>query len=58
MAKNYSQKEEENAPSMLTKLVSTEKFKSCLNMNGVCNFWALRSKMEVMEEFASVAWSI
>ena len=38
MAKNYSQKEEENAPSMLTKLVSTEKFKSCLNMNGVCNF--------------------
>ena len=42
VAKDYSHKEEENAFNMLTKLVSTDKFKSCLDFFGVCNFLALK----------------
>ena len=37
VAKDYSQREEENALDKLTKLVPIDKFKSYLDLIGVCN---------------------
>ena len=42
VAKDYSQKEEENTPDMLTKSFPTDKFKSYLDLIGVCSMWALK----------------
>ena len=37
VAKDYSQREEENASDMLTKPIPTDQFKSYLDLIGVCN---------------------
>ena len=37
MAKDYSQREEENTSNMLTKSFPTDKFKSFLDLIGVCS---------------------
>ena len=37
MAKDYSQREEENTSDMLTKSFPTNKFKSFLDLIGVCS---------------------
>jgi len=42
LAKDYSQKVEENASDMLTKPVPTDKFKSYLDLVGVYSLWALK----------------
>ena len=42
VAKDYSQKEEENTPDMLTKSFPTDKFKSYLDLIGVCSMGALK----------------